>query len=86
MAEKSMENTGASENVGTISVACGSNSIVNAAGSSVADLRNKLKKVLNIDPNTRALVNGAVVTDEASFIVQDGMTLEFVKESGVKGK
>ena len=87
MAAEEFEIGGTAENAGTVQVSCGSNSIPYAgAGKSVADIRNNLKKVINIGTDTRVLVNGVLVDDEKEFIIQSGMSIEFVKEAGQKGK
>ena len=85
MAEQFEQDGAAQESTGTITISCGSNSVSHAAGKSVADLRSKLGTVLNIGSDTRAMVNGSLVADEATFVVSDGMTVEFIKEAGQKG-
>jgi hypothetical protein len=55
----------------------------NLVGKSVVDVRTMLSQALNIDPQARPLVNGADA--DASYILQDGDELEFVKAAGEKG-
>ncbi len=54
------------------------------AGKSVSEVRQALKEPLNIDPRALALVNGRDVA--ASYILQDGDQLEFVRLAGEKGR
>lgn len=52
-------------------------------GKSVGSIRKSLREVFNIPGDASALIGGKEVGDE--FIVEGNMTLEFVKEAGVKG-
>jgi hypothetical protein len=54
------------------------------AGKSVSEVRQTLKEPLNIDPRALALVHGRDVA--ASYILQDGDQLEFVRLAGEKGR
>ncbi len=53
------------------------------AGKSVSEVRQSLKEPLNIDPRALALVNSRDVA--ASYILQQGDQLEFVRLAGEKG-
>jgi hypothetical protein len=53
------------------------------AGKSVSEVRQSLKEPLNIDPRALALVNGRDVA--ASYILNQGDQLEFVRLAGEKG-
>jgi hypothetical protein len=54
------------------------------AGKSVSEVRQALKEPLNIDPRALALVNGRDVA--ASYVLQEGDQLEFVRLAGEKGR
>jgi len=54
------------------------------AGKSVSEVRQSLKEPLNIDPRALALVNSRDVA--ASYILQQGDQLEFVRLAGEKGR
>jgi hypothetical protein len=54
------------------------------AGKSISEVRQALKEPLNIDPRALALVNGLDVA--ASYILQNGDHLEFVRLAGEKGQ
>ena len=54
------------------------------AGKSVSEVRQTLREPLNIDPRAVALVNGRDVA--ASYILQEGDQLEFVRLAGEKGR
>lgn len=49
----------------------------------VGKIREELGAVLNIDPNSIAVIGDREVTDDE--IVPDGTTLQFIKRSGSKG-
>ena len=86
MAEQEFQNQGAApQGDEKVMVYSGNNHAPVAAGKTVAEIRKQTKKVLNIGPDTKALVNGALVEDEESFVVQAGMQVEFVKAAGQKG-
>ncbi len=53
------------------------------AGKSVGEVRQALKEALNIDPRALALVNGRDVA--ASYLLNEGDQLEFVRLAGEKG-
>jgi len=53
------------------------------AGKNVAEVRGMLAQALNIDQAAKPLVNGADA--DASYVLQSGDELEFVKPSGTKG-
>jgi hypothetical protein len=69
----------------SITIVNGVNELSNddLAGQSVADVRRKVAQALNVDPEATAMVNGEATT--ASYVLEDGDELEFVKKSGVKG-
>lgn len=52
-------------------------------GKTVGAVRKSLREVFNIPSDAEALVSGKAVNDD--FILEGGLSLEFVKESGVKG-
>ncbi len=52
-------------------------------GKTVGSVRKSLRDVFNIPGDAEALIAGKKVGDD--FILDGGMSLEFVKESGVKG-
>jgi hypothetical protein len=52
-------------------------------GRSVAEVADFLKEILNVSSMADGLVNGDKA--EASYILQEGDTLEFVKPAGSKG-
>jgi len=56
----------------------------NIAGKNVGSVRKSLREVFNIPGDASALVGGKEVQDD--FILEGGMNLEFIKESGVKGR
>ena len=53
------------------------------SGKTVGMARKSLKNELNIPGDAQALISGKPVEDD--FILEGGMTLEFVKEAGQKG-
>jgi hypothetical protein len=53
------------------------------AGKSVGEVRQALREPLNIDPRALALVNGRDVA--ASYVLNKGDQLEFVRLAGEKG-
>jgi len=56
----------------------------NIAGKNVGSVRKSLREVFNIPGDASALVGGKEVQDD--FILEGGQNLEFIKESGVKGR
>lgn len=52
-------------------------------GKTVGSVKKSLREVFNIPSDADALVSGKQVGDD--FILEGGMSLEFVKEAGVKG-
>lgn len=52
-------------------------------GKNVGYVRKKLREVLNIPGDAEALIGGKSVGDD--FVLEGNMSLEFVKEAGVKG-
>ena len=58
---------------------------VNVAGLSVMELQDVVKDALNLDPTAEAYINGKLVPDKHT-ILQPGQRIEFVKESGQKGR
>lgn len=59
------------------------NSYETLSGKTVAQVRSLLSQLLNIDPESKASVNGTDVGE--SHIVQDGDEVVFSKKSGEKG-
>ena len=55
----------------------------NLEGKTVGSVRKSLREVFNIPGDADALISGKAVGDD--FILEGSMSLEFVKESGVKG-
>lgn len=55
----------------------------NLNGKTVGSVRKSLREVFNIPGDASALVGGKEVGDD--FILEGGQSLEFIKESGVKG-
>lgn len=49
----------------------------------VGDIRTRLSDVLNIAPNTLAVIGDSTVTDDRALV--SGETLQFIKQSGTKG-
>lgn len=49
----------------------------------VAEIREKLGIVLNLEPTSIAVVNDEEVDDD--FVVKDDSTVQFIKRSGSKG-
>lgn len=52
-------------------------------GKTVGAVRKSLREVFNIPGDAEALIAGKAVGDD--FVLEGGQSLEFVKESGVKG-
>lgn len=52
-------------------------------GKTVGNVKKSLREVFNIPGDAEALISGKQVGDD--FILEPGMSLEFVKEAGVKG-
>jgi hypothetical protein len=52
-------------------------------GKTVGTVRKNLREVFNIPGDAEALISGKAVGDD--FILEGGQSLEFLKESGVKG-
>lgn len=52
-------------------------------GKTVGTVKKSLREVFNIPGDAEALIGGKQVGDD--FILEPGMSLEFVKEAGVKG-
>lgn len=55
----------------------------NLEGKTVGSVKKSLREVFNIPGDAQALVANKVVGDD--FILEGSMSLEFVKEAGVKG-
>lgn len=55
----------------------------NLQGKTVGSVRKSLRELFNIPGDALALISGKEVGDD--FILEGGMNLEFLKESGVKG-
>jgi hypothetical protein len=55
----------------------------NLGGKTVGTIRKSLREVFNIPGDAEALISGKRVNDD--FILEGGMSLEFVKEAGIKG-
>lgn len=55
------------------------------AGKTVAQVRELLVSILNIDAEAVAYVNGKEVEDEESHVLEGGELLEFLKQLGRKG-
>jgi hypothetical protein len=55
----------------------------NLEGKTVGSVKKSLREVFNIPGDAQALVANKEVGDD--FILDGGMSLEFVKEAGVKG-
>jgi hypothetical protein len=53
------------------------------AGKTVGSVRKNLREIFNIPSDAEALISGNAVPDD--FILEGGQSLEFLKESGVKG-
>jgi hypothetical protein len=86
--EKSKETAGSAKAEGQILAVSGINKApINAVGKTVGELRGQLKKVLGISEGAVAMVDGVVIdpSQETTFVVQAGSTIEFIKESGQKG-
>ena len=68
-----------------VKVMCGINSIPTdkVVGLRVSQVRDKFRDVLNIPKDARALINGKQAGSDE--VVNDGVELEFVKETGEKG-
>lgn len=67
-----------------IKVVCGANvQEAEIVGKTISEVRAELAEVLNIPVDSRAMVSGDNV--EATYALQVGDTLEFIKESGDKG-
>ena len=68
-----------------VKIMCGINSYPTekVIGMSVSEVQKRFRDSLNIPQGARALINGRQVTGDA--IVEDGVELEFVKETGEKG-
>jgi hypothetical protein len=56
------------------------------AGMRLADVRQTLTRLMNIDPAAVVVVNGQVVTDENTTIAEDVRVIAFVKPSSIKGR
>lgn len=56
----------------------------NLEGKTVGSVKKSLREVFNIPGDAQAIVSNKEVGDD--FILEGGMSLEFVKEAGVKGK
>jgi hypothetical protein len=56
----------------------------NLSGKTVGTVRKSLREVFNIPGDADALIGGKKVGDD--FVLDGGMSLEFVKEAGVKGE
>lgn len=69
-----------------VKVMCGINSYPTdkVLGLRVSQVRDKFRDVLNIPKDARALINGKQVSGDP--VVEDGCELEFVKETGEKGR
>jgi len=55
----------------------------NLAGKTVGSVRKNLREIFNIPSDAEALISGNAVPDD--FVLEGGQSLEFLKESGVKG-
>jgi molybdopterin converting factor small subunit len=66
-------------------VTCGANhhDAEEVVGSTIAEVREGLREVLNISEDSHAVVNGDLAG--ASYEIQEGDTIEFVQRSGTKG-
>ena len=57
---------------------------LDVAGQKVSDVKGKFSKLLNIDPEAIAVIDGNEVSDDT--VIGEGVeTLHFVKRSSVKG-
>lgn len=68
---------------GIVTVRSGSQKVDVAAGSSVASIRSTVEAMLNIDPNAKPYVGGAVVSD--GYVPTPGTEIRFVVSQGQKG-
>lgn len=88
MAEQS-QNSGANESGGNVQVTCGANSYsVAVGGKTVAEIREKLGKVMDITDDRTAVINNdqaVPLDDETTTVVQAGASIEFIKQAGLKG-
>lgn len=65
-------------------VICGANNYEDSfTGKKVSEVRDEMKDVLNIPDNAQALVCNKKV--DLNHVMQEGETLEFIKEAGDKG-
>ena len=55
----------------------------NLSGKNVGQIRKSLREAFNIPGDASALISGKEVGDD--FVLEGGMSLEFVKDAGVKG-
>lgn len=76
--------SGSSSRASSIKISSGASSgRFPVAGRSVAQIKDFLGDVLNIDKNSNAVVNGEKVSN--SYELEEGDSLEFVKRAGTKG-
>ena len=69
---------------GSIEISSGVNEMsLDIAGKTVGEITDTVSGLLNLSGDEVAKLNGVAVDDDA--VVQDGDTLEFVKEAGKKG-
>ena len=68
-----------------VKIMCGINSYPTekVVGMRVSDVQTKYRDMLNIPAGARALINGRSATGDT--VIEDGVELEFVKETGEKG-
>lgn len=68
-----------------IKIVCGINVFPTdkVVGMRVSQVREKFRDVLNIPKDARSLVNSNQVSSD--HVLEDGVDLEFVKETGEKG-
>ncbi len=56
----------------------------NLANMEITQVRNKLRDIINVSYDAEAYINGKLVED--SYVLKGGEHLEFIKDTGVKGK
>lgn len=56
----------------------------NVAGLTVSQIKQKLRDVINVSADAEAYISSKLVNNE--YVVQEGQHLEFLKDTGVKGK
>ena len=77
----------ANEQVFTNHVVYGANDVeLQLEGHTVAQIEEALAEVLNLDAGAEAYIDGKLVEDKSRFKIKAGQRLEFMKESGQKGK